>query len=83
MNAALDDLLVGVLLLASFGYAIYRLGPRSLKKHILKALRLNAASTGKTAGACGGCDNCGTDSTEPQSSSTEVKIPIAKIGRRA
>jgi hypothetical protein len=101
MNTVLDNSLVGVLLLASVGYAVYKLGPRTLKRRILRSLsrataaapvflrlgrvaqRLDAASAGKAQGACGGCDNCGTESSaSPQPSSGEVKIPVAKIGRR-
>jgi hypothetical protein len=100
MNAVLDNLLVCAVLFASVGYAVYRLGPRTLKKRIAAAvssamaaapsfLRLGAAaqrlgeSAGKAQGACGGCDNCGSESAETQSSSDEIKIPVAKIGRRA
>jgi hypothetical protein len=87
MNTVLDDFLVGALLLASVGYAVYKLGPRTLKKRILAALGRSAAA-GKQDGACGGCDNCGSESTAPHSStasntSAEIKIPVAKIGRRA
>jgi hypothetical protein len=101
MNAVLDNFLVGVLLLASVGYAVYKLGPRSLKRRILQTLsramaaapaffrlsraaqKLDAASAGKAQGACGGCDNCGTESSsEAQSSSAEIKVPVEKIGRR-
>jgi hypothetical protein len=103
MNAVLDNFLVGVLLLASVAYAVYKLGPRTLKRRILQtvsramaaapaflrlrraAQKLDAASAAGTAqGACGGCDNCGTESSsQPQSSSGEIKVPVAKIGRRA
>jgi hypothetical protein len=104
MNAVLDNFLVGVLLLASVAYAVYKLGPRTLRSRILRTLsramaaapvslrlsraaqKLDAASAGKAQGACGGCDNCGTESSsEPQSSSAssaEIKVPVAKIGRR-
>jgi hypothetical protein len=102
VNAVLDNSLVGVLLLASVSYAVYKLGPRTLKRRILQTLsramaaapvflrlgrvaqKLDAASAaGKAQGACGGCDNCGTESSsEPQSSSAEIEIPVAKIGRR-
>jgi hypothetical protein len=101
MNAVLDNSLVGVLLLASVGYAAYKLGPRTFKRRILQTLsramaaapaylkltraaqKLDAASAGKAQGACGGCDNCGTESaSEPQSSSGEIKVPVANIGRR-
>jgi hypothetical protein len=87
MNTVLDDLLVGALLLASVGYAVYKLGPRTLRTRILAALGRSPAA-GKQDGACGGCDNCGSESTAPQSSassntSAEIKIPVTKIGRRA
>jgi hypothetical protein len=86
MNAVLDNILVGALLLASVGYAVYKLGPRSLRTRILAALG-RSATAGKQDGACGGCENCGSEPTGPQSSaeqqsSTEIKIPVAKIGRR-
>jgi hypothetical protein len=101
MNAVLDNFLVGALLLISCGYALYRLGPRTLRKRMLATLsrvmsaapaflrlgraarRLTLASAG-SAGACGGCDNCGSEtSSPPQSSSAEIKIRVANIGRRA
>jgi hypothetical protein len=101
MNAVLDNSLVGVLLLVSVSYAVYRLGPRTLKRRILQTIgramaaapaslklgrvaqKLDTASAGNAPGACGGCDNCGTESSsEPQSSSAEIKVPVAKIGRR-
>jgi hypothetical protein len=46
------------------------------------AKRLETASA-KAAAACGGCDNCGTESASAPQSSGEVHVPIAKIGRRA
>jgi hypothetical protein len=101
MNAVLDNFLVGVLLLVSVGYALYKLGPRALRKRMLAALsrvmsaapaflglgraarRLTLESAGN-AGACGGCDNCGSEtSSQPKPSSAEIKIPVANIGRRA
>jgi hypothetical protein len=63
------------------------LGPRSV------AARLGAAAA-KSSGACGGCDNCGseggakssagagTSATAGGSSGSEIKIPVASIGRR-
>jgi hypothetical protein len=60
---------------------------------------LAAAAAGKAQGACGGCDDCGTETKPaPQSSSAqsssaqsgasaqspaEIKVPVADIGRRA
>ena len=47
------------------------------------AQKLDAASAGKAQGTCGGCDNCGTESSSaPQSSSAEINIPVREIGRR-
>ncbi len=37
-----------------------------------------AASAGKSQGACGGCDDCGSK----KSPSPEVSVPVAKISRR-
>jgi hypothetical protein len=42
-----------------------------------------AASLGKAQGACGGCESCGSDQAPAQKSpEPEVKVPMAKIGRR-
>jgi hypothetical protein len=46
------------------------------------AQRLETASGRTQGGACGGCDNCGTESAAPQSSG-EISVPVANIGRRA
>jgi hypothetical protein len=98
MNAVLDNFLVAALLLASLGYALVKLGPRTLRQAILGrfslilaaapsflrlggvAQRLSVAS-GKTQAACGGCDSCGESSAAPPSSS-EINVPVGKIGRR-
>jgi hypothetical protein len=98
MNAVLDNFLVAAVLLVSLGYALVKLGPRILRQRILWRLslicaaapsflrldgvaqRLSAAS-GKTQAACGGCDSCGESSSAPQPSS-EINVPIGKIGRR-
>jgi uncharacterized membrane protein len=47
--------------------------------------RLSAGAAAKlTAGACGGCDNCASESpTKPAASAAEVRIPVARIRRRA
>jgi hypothetical protein len=45
------------------------------------ARRLEQAATVKSAGACGGCGTCGDDGAQKQSS-TEVSVPLTKIGRR-
>jgi hypothetical protein len=106
MNSVLDNSLVGLALLASAGYAVVKLGPRSLRRRMLAGLsrliaraplafglrriseRLGAASAGKAQGACGGCDDCGSEQTPAQQAAqnlpqSEVRVPVAKIGRRA
>ncbi|HEX3914933.1 MAG TPA: DUF6587 family protein [Steroidobacteraceae bacterium] len=99
MNSVLDDLLVGAVLLASLGYAVTKLGPRSLKKRVFTALGAMLASapailglggvaqrlanaSGKTQGACGGCDNCGTEPSAVPRPQSEINVPVARIGRR-
>ena len=105
MNSVLDNSLVGLALLASAGYAVVRLGPRSLRPHMLAGLsrligrappafglrriseRLGAASAGRAQGACGGCDNCGSEQTPAQQAAQtvpqpEVRVPVAQIGTR-
>src|ERR1700761_6812258 len=100
MNAFLDDMIVGTLLLLSIGYAAFKLGPKALRASILQTLsraldaapsalrlgglarRLEMAS-GKNQGACGGCDNCGTQSNPAPRSSADIRVPVDKIGRRA
>jgi hypothetical protein len=110
MNGALDNSLVGLMLLASTGYAVVKLGPRRLRQRMLAGLsrviarapspfglrqiaeRLSTASAGKgpgkAQGACGGCDNCGSEQTPAQQAAQtlpppEVRVPVATIGWRA
>jgi hypothetical protein len=45
------------------------------------ARRLDQAASNKSAGACGGCDTCG-DAGEQTNAADEVRVPLAKIGRR-
>jgi hypothetical protein len=101
MSALISNVLVGLALLVSIGYAAISLGPKSLRKRLLAAsakglaaaptfLRLGraarklaAASDAKAQGACGGCDTCGDEQPAASpASSGEIKVPIAKIGRR-
>jgi hypothetical protein len=63
-----DDLAVAFAILVSLVYALLALGPRGLRARL---------TGGKAGGACGGCDNCGSETTPP-----EVRIPLSKIGRR-
>lgn len=83
MNPLLDEFLVGVVLLASISYALYKLGPRNLRKRMLTLLKLKTAAAAKVQGGCGDCDNCGDTAPAPQSPSSDIHIPVAKIGRRA
>jgi hypothetical protein len=52
------------------------------------AQRLSIAAAGKSQGACGGCDDCGTTTAGAAASPTgdspaaEVRVPVSKIGRR-
>ena len=44
---------------------------------------LVSASAGKAAGACGGCESCGSEqSSASKSQESEIKVPVANIGRR-
>ena len=103
MNGILDDLLVGLVLVAACGYAIYSLGPKSWRGPLLVGMasllgrlpafvglrglgqRLDQAARSKSKGSCGGCDNCGSDEPaqgQAQTTSSEVRIPLAKIRKR-
>jgi hypothetical protein len=44
------------------------------------ARRLSTAAT-KSKGACGGCDNCGSETPAPRAAG-EVRIPLTRIGKR-
>jgi hypothetical protein len=52
------------------------------------AQRLAAASETKAQGACGGCDNCGSEpaatpgTMAPRAPNAEVRVPVARVGRR-
>lgn len=52
------------------------------------AERLAAASAAKSGGACGGCNSCGSEQGSAQNpptgdgSAAEVRVPLAKVGRR-
>jgi hypothetical protein len=102
MKGFLDDLLVGLILIAGFGYAAYALAPKSMRARLLTgmaavmgrlpallgarglAVRLAEKARLKSGGACGGCDNCGADAAPntPPGSSPEVRVPLAKVGKR-
>jgi hypothetical protein len=98
MNAVLDNILVAAVLLASLGYALVKLGPRTLRKRILWHLSLILAAAPsflKLAGVAqrlsaasgknqAACGGCDSCG-EPSSvpqSQSEINVPVAKIGRR-
>lgn len=82
MTALIDNLLVGLVLLASLVYALMALGPESWRHRIRSALGFKPLAT-KSAGSCGGCEGCGSDTTTATpKASAEIKIPVGKIGRR-
>ncbi len=108
MAHLLDTLVVGLVLAASAGYAMFTLGPKSWRGAVASRLgvlaprlptrlgmrravqRLSDSMASKAGGACGGCDNCGSESaSKPVSGTTaapntagEVRIGVAHIGRR-
>jgi hypothetical protein len=100
MNSFFDGSLVGLAVLASAGYALTSLGPKSVRRRLLAVLsgaaahapaflglsrtaqRLKVAAAGEAKGACGGCDSCGEEQAAQKSPEAEVRVPVAKIGRR-
>jgi hypothetical protein len=98
MNAVLDNFLVAAVLLVSLGYALIKLGPRTLRKWILGHLSvalaaapsfLKLAGVAQRLSAASGkpqaaCGGCDTCGTESSSpqSPSEINVPVAKIGRR-
>jgi hypothetical protein len=81
MNAVLDNFLVGVVLLVSVGYALYKLGPRPLRMRILATLsrvmsaapaffKLSRAAqrlANAAGGPAGACGGCDNCGAEPSS----------------
>ena len=98
MNALLDNFLVSAVLLASLGYALFKLGPRTWRKRILGHLSLifaAAPSFLKLAGVAqrlsaasgenqAACGGCDScgESSAAPQSPSEINVPVAKIGRR-
>ena len=101
MSRVFDDLLVALALLASAGYALSSLGPKSLRRRMWAALarlaarapgalrsdrlarRLHEAAAGGAQSGCGGCGSCGSEQSDADKPAVpEVRVPVAKIGRR-
>lgn len=99
MNTALDNFLVGAVLVASLGYALVRLGPRSLRQRILRLLSLiltaapsflKLESLAQRLSAASGksqaaCGGCNGCGSGSSSAPppTEINVPVGKIGRRS
>ena len=97
MNSILDNALVGLVLLASAGYAAVSLGPRSLRRHILGVLGRAAArapavlglggmarrlAAASAAKAQGACGGCDNCGSEPATASQPSKAEIrVPVGR--
>jgi len=99
MMGIIDNVLVGLALLISVGYAAMSLGPKSMRRALLGALsrllarapvslglRRSAERLANAAGkAQGACGGCdGCASEQPvQAPRSEVRIPVTHVGRRS
>lgn len=72
MSPWIDHALIALVVIASAAYAIYALGPKSLRAKIRKHV-FRAEAAGAEAG-CGGCGDCG-----PSVSKREAKISLASV----
>jgi hypothetical protein len=66
MNAVLDNFLVAAVLLISLGYALVKLGPRSLRRRILGALSMFFAAAPSFLGLGGVAQRLATASGKSQ-----------------
>jgi hypothetical protein len=98
VSRLLDAALVAVVLAASVVYALYALGPKSLRQRLCTALAGLAArapaalhfgrierrlrAAAGSGGACGGCESCGPAGGVREADGKEVRVPIANIGKR-
>lgn len=92
ISGLLDDFLVGVILLAGFGYAAYALGPKSLRARMLAVLASAAGhlpavlgarglaarlATKAQSKAGGACGGCGScASASPASSASSAEVRV-------
>jgi hypothetical protein len=99
MSRLLDAALVAIALAASLGYALYSLGPKTLRRRLRTALAELAARAPAAmrlgrierrlreaaggSGACGGCDSCAPSPADARGAGTEIHVPVASIGKRA
>jgi hypothetical protein len=94
--SVLGNLLVALAVLASVLYAAATLGPKSWRARAFgalaawvsrqpawlgsRAIAQHLSVHSVRAGGCGGCGDCG--SAAPAKANADVRIPVAKIGRR-
>jgi len=96
MSRLLDAALVAIVLAASVGYALYSLGPKTLRRRLGTALADLAAALhlgrierrlregAGSASACGGCDSCApAKDAAPDGAVKEIRVSAASIGKRA
>ena len=97
MSPLLDAALVAIVLAASVAYALYSLGPKSLRRRLCTALADLAARTPAAlhlggverrlreaaggSGACGGCESCGEGDAH-ETPGKEIRVPAGSIGKR-
>jgi hypothetical protein len=98
MSRLLDTALVTIVLAASMGYALYSLGPKTLRRWLRTTLADLAARAPAAlhlggierrlreaagAGACGGCDSCAPSAEDARGGAgKEIRVPAASIGKR-
>jgi len=97
MSRLLDAALVAIVLAASVVYALYSLGPKSLRRRLGTALADLAARAPAAlhlgrierrlreaaggSGACGGCESCAAGDVR-EADGKETRVPVANIGKR-
>jgi uncharacterized protein DUF6587 len=97
MSPLLDAALVASVLAASVLYALYSLGPKTLRQRLSTALADLAARAPAAlhlgrierrlreaaggSGACGGCESCGPPDAR-EPAGKEIRVPAASIGKR-
>ena len=81
MSSWIDHAVVAVLVIVSAAYAIYSLGPRSLRARIRKHVFRREQTVGGEAG-CGSCGDCGSLDSAREGTSTsqgEARISLASV----
>jgi hypothetical protein len=97
MSRLLDAALVALVCVASVVYALYALGPKSLRRRLCTALADLAAGAPAAlhlsrierrlraaaggSGTCGGCESCAAGEAR-EADGKEIRVPAANIGKR-